>query len=63
VDTNTRFEPLPADRARQLFDLMAEVRDDPDTALALDDAGRVTGVVPADAPRQRHLLGDLDVHA
>ena len=63
MDTNTCFEPLPADRARQLCDLMGQVQQDPDTALALDGEGRVVGVVPAATPRERHLLGDFDVHA
>jgi hypothetical protein len=59
----TRLEPLSAERARQLFDLMRQAQDGPDTALALDDEGRVIGVVGADDPAPAHLLGDLDVHA
>jgi hypothetical protein len=57
----TRLEPLGAERARQLFEMLHGSR--PDEALALDDEGRVLGVVPADEPHERHLLGDLDVHA
>jgi hypothetical protein len=63
MNTDTRLEPLSAARARQLFDLMRQVGDDPNTALSLDDNGHVVGAVTADAPRERHLLGDLDVHA
>jgi hypothetical protein len=57
------LEPLTAERARQLSDLMRQAQDGADAALALDDEGRVLGVVPADDPGPEHLLGDLDVHA
>jgi hypothetical protein len=57
------LEPLTAGRARQLFDLMRQAQGGADAALALDDEGRVLGVVPADDPGPEHLLGDLDVHA
>jgi hypothetical protein len=63
MNTDTRLEPLSTDRAQHLFDLMRQLADDPNTALSLDDGGCVIGVVAADAPRERHLLGDLDVHA
>jgi hypothetical protein len=42
---------------------MRQVRGETDSALALDDEGRVIGVVPADDPGPEHLLGDFDVHA
>jgi hypothetical protein len=61
--TTTHLEPLPPDRARQLADWLRRTTEDEATGLALDDAGRVVGVVPVDDPRERHLLGDLDVHA
>jgi hypothetical protein len=63
MNQTTRLEPLDADRARQLFDLLRQASRDDRTALALDDQGRVTGLVEADDPRPQHLLGDLDVHA
>jgi hypothetical protein len=63
VTTTTRLEPLPLDRARELFDMVQEAQSGADSALALDSDGRVIGVVPADDPHPRHLLGDLDVHA
>jgi len=59
----TRLEPLDIARARQLFGLLQQASNDPRAALALDDQGRVIGLVEADDPRPRHLLGDLDVHA
>jgi hypothetical protein len=59
----TRLEPLPAERARQVLDLLRQAREGTDTALALDGDGRVIGLVPADDPGPEHLLGDLDVHA
>jgi hypothetical protein len=63
MSPTTRLEPLPAERARRLFDLLHQAQDGADSALALDEDGRVLGVVPADAPGPQHLLGDLDVHA
>jgi hypothetical protein len=63
MSQTTRLEPLTADRADQLFVLLRQASERADTALALDDEGRVLGVVPADAPGLEHLLGDLDVHA
>jgi hypothetical protein len=60
---STRLEPLTSERARQLFDVIRQAQEGTDTALALDEEGRVIGVVPADDPRPEHLLGDLDVHA
>ena len=63
VDTTTRLEPLGADRAQELFDLMHQMRGDTGSALALDHEGRVLGVVGADDPHEDHLLGDFDVHA
>jgi hypothetical protein len=63
VDTTTHLEPLSADRAQEIFNLMHHVRGDTSSALALDHKGRVLGVVGADDPHEDHLLGDLDVHA
>jgi hypothetical protein len=63
VNDTTRLEPLSAARARKLMDLMQRTRRDDASALALDDSGRVTGVVLANDPDEEHLLGDLDVHA
>jgi hypothetical protein len=63
VNPTTRLEPLDGGRARRLFDLLEQASRDEHTALALDDQGHVTGLVPADDPRPQHLLGDLDVHA
>jgi hypothetical protein len=57
------LEPLPAARAKELLDLLARTSRDDSSALALDDTGRVTGLVSATAPHEAHLLGDLDVHA
>jgi hypothetical protein len=62
-DTFTHLEPLPVARARALVELMQSTARADGSALALDDAGRVTVVVPADAADEPHLLGDLDVHA
>jgi hypothetical protein len=62
-DSKTRLEPLPAARARELLDLMHRAARDDKSALALDDTGHVTGVVPAAEPYEAHTLGDLDVHA
>jgi hypothetical protein len=63
MSQTTRLEPLSIERARELRDLMRQVQDGTDSALALDDEGRVIGVVPAEDPGPEHLLGDLDVHA
>jgi hypothetical protein len=63
MSPTTRLEPLSAGRARELFDLLRQASRDDRTALALDDQGRVTGLVQADDPSPEHLLGDLDVHA
>jgi hypothetical protein len=63
MSTNTRLEPLTPERARELVGLMRQVGSDGTRALALDDRGRVLGVVGADDEQQTHLLGDLDVHA
>src|SRR5947207_2555697 len=51
MNDTTRLEPLSAARARQLLELMRQTSRDDDTALALDDAGRVTGPNMADWPR------------
>lgn len=59
----TRLEPLAPERARELFRLLQDAQQNPARALALDDHGRVTGVVAADDQEQEHLLRDLDVHA
>lgn len=59
----THLQPLAPDRARQIADLLRRVQDDPTHGIALDDQGRVTGVVPVDDPQAEHVLGDLDVHA
>ena len=59
----TRLEPLPTSRARELLGMLRSVQDDPARGLALDDRGRVTGVVDLAESREKHLLGDLDVHA
>jgi hypothetical protein len=61
VSEVTYLEPLSVERAGELFELLHA--SGPDSALALDAEGRVLGVVPADEPNARHLLGDLDVHA
>jgi hypothetical protein len=63
MNQTTRLEPLDPGRARELFKLLRRASDDDRTALALDDQGRVTGLVDADDPTPQHLLGDLDVHA
>jgi len=42
---------------------LREVQSDDSKALALDDSGFVTGVVPVDSAAETHLLGDFDVHA
>jgi hypothetical protein len=63
MNQTTRLEPLDAGRARELFALLRQASNDDRTALALDDHGRVTGLVDADDPTPQHLLGDLDVHA
>jgi hypothetical protein len=63
MSQSTRLEPLRPERARQVLDLMRQVQNGADTALALDGEGRVIGVVPVDDPGPQHLLGDLDVHA
>jgi hypothetical protein len=63
MHSSTRLEPLRDERARQLLALMCQSQQDDATALALDNEGRVTGVVPVDDPEPEHLLGDLDVHA
>jgi hypothetical protein len=62
MNTLTRLEPLAADRARELQELLRRASDDEATALSLDEGGHVKGLVAADSP-QEHLLGDLDVHA
>lgn len=63
MSNETRLEPLAPERARHLFDLLRRSSTDDRTVLALDDAGRLTGVVDADDQHEPHLLGDLDVHA
>jgi hypothetical protein len=59
----TCLEPLQVARARQLLDLMQQTSKDDGSALALDETGRVTGLVAASDACEEHLLGDLDVHA
>jgi hypothetical protein len=59
----TRLEPLSAERARQVMELLRRSQDDANAGLALDDQGRVLGLVGVADPGTEHMLGDLDVHA
>jgi len=59
----TKLEPLSETRARELLGMMRRIQHDPGKGLALDDRGRATGVVDLAESREKHLLGDLDVHA
>ena len=61
MSTTTRLEPLPTERARELFDLLRGASAG-QGQLRLDDEGRVLGTTPAEAD-EPHVLGDLDVHA
>ncbi len=63
MNATTCLAPLPKARAEELLGMFRTVQNDPAKALALDAAGRVTGVVPVDDPAAERLLGDLDVHA
>jgi len=63
MSQRTRLEPLPPERARQVLAFMQQTGAGNDTALALDDDGRVLGIVGATDPEPDHVLGDLDVHA
>jgi hypothetical protein len=63
MSTNTRLEPLSPERARQLFEMLRQTSGDEAAGLALDDRGRVLGVVGAEETDAEHVLGDLDVHA
>jgi hypothetical protein len=63
MPNSTRLKPLPEARARELLGMMQRIQDDPEKGLALDDRGRVTGIVELTDSREPHLLGDLDVHA
>jgi hypothetical protein len=60
---STQLKPLSDERVRQILEMLQQLRADTSTALALDDHGRVLGVVGEDDPQAQHLLGDLDVHA
>lgn len=62
----TRLQPLTQQRAEELFGLLKQASEEPNTGLALDDGGNVLGTVSTDDPDdavQPHVLGDLDVHA
>ncbi|MDA1052239.1 MAG: hypothetical protein O3C40_17415 [Planctomycetota bacterium] len=61
--STTYLEPLTAARADELFRMMREVQSDDSKALALDESGFVTGVVPVDSAAETQLLGDFDVHS
>jgi hypothetical protein len=63
METRTRLEPLPPERARQLLAMFRAVQDDGTKALALDERGYATTVVDREDRREEHLLDDLDVHA
>ncbi|HKI38459.1 MAG TPA: hypothetical protein VKA46_41810 [Gemmataceae bacterium] len=63
MSTNTRLEPLSAERARQLCEMLRRTSAGDAAALALDEEGRVLGVVGAEETDAEHVLGDLDVHA
>jgi hypothetical protein len=60
---HTCLEPLSTERAEELFGMLTEARDDESRAIALDDAGRVTGLVDVEHNAEEHLIADLDVHA
>jgi hypothetical protein len=59
----TRLEPLSAERARQVLELLRRSQGDREVGLSLDEQGRVLGLVAAADPGAEHVLGDLDVHA
>ena len=63
MSTSTRLEPLSTERARQLFEMLRQTSADEAAGLALDERGRVLGVVGAEEADAEHVLGDLDVHA
>lgn len=63
MSTITRLEPLSDERARELFEMLRQTSGDESRGLALDDQGRVVGVVGAEDTEAEHVLGDLDVHA
>jgi hypothetical protein len=60
---DTCLRPLGADRARELFEQFRTVQNDEHKGIALDDRGRVTGVIDVEDPTAEHVLGDFDVHA
>jgi hypothetical protein len=61
MTASTPLEPLSADCARELLNLLERAGEDDATALALDADGRVLGVVGAEDCRAEHLPGDLAV--
>jgi hypothetical protein len=46
-----------------LFEMLRQTSGDEARGLALDEQGRVLGVVGAEETDAEHVLGDLDVHA
>lgn len=63
MHATTQLEPITATRAEELFRLVKAAEEDDNKAIALDEEGFATRIVDVDDPRQKHLLGDLDVHA
>jgi hypothetical protein len=63
MSATTRLEPLSPERARELFEMLRQTSANDAAGLALDDQGRVLGVVGAEETEADDGLGDRDVHA
>ena len=63
MNPSTRLEPLTADSARELLELLRTAGEDDGIALALDGEGRVLGVVGASDYCAECVPGDRDVRA
>jgi hypothetical protein len=61
--TLTQLAPIGVRRAQELFDQLRSASQEHDMGLALDEQGRVVGLISVDVEEQEHTLGDLDVHA
>ena len=68
LDRNIGFTRQPKGCAKCGFAFLFELLDDyypaPDAAFFVcDGEGRVIGLVPANSPEEKHILGDFHAHA
>jgi hypothetical protein len=59
----TALEPLSVDQTQELFERLDESATDDGTALAVDEDGRVLGLVGPDDGRAEHAVDDLRASA